>query len=97
MPEPSLDYDVAKRMVCSDDPTVRRTLAAHPDARPELLYYLASDHRPEVRREVSNNAATPRQADLLLTGDRDVMVRSNLARKIARIAPDLPRERLDQI
>ncbi len=97
MPEKTLDYDAAKQMVCSDDPSVRRRLAAHPDAWPELLYYLASDNRPEVRREISINPATPRQADLLLVHDQDVTVRSNLALKIARIAPDLPPERLDEI
>ena len=84
-------------MVCSDDPAVRRKLAAHRAARPELLYYLATDTRPEVRRELSINPATPRQADLLLAADKDVTVRSNLAHKIARIAPDLAPERLDQI
>ncbi len=97
MSEKSLDYEAAKRMVRSDDPSVRRTLAAHPNAWPELLYYLATDKRPEVRREISNNPATPRQADLLLVNDQDVTVRSNLALKIARIAPDLPPERQDQI
>ncbi|MEI7609930.1 MAG: DUF2336 domain-containing protein [Rhodospirillaceae bacterium] len=62
-----------------------------------MLYYLASDLRPEVRREISSNPATPRQADLLLSEDRDVAVRSGLARKIARIAPDLSSERQHQI
>ena len=97
MSQVSLDHEAAKKMVCSDDPAVRLRVATHPEARPELLYYLASDLRPEIRREISNNPATPRQADLLLAEDRDVVVRSGLARKIARIAPDLPSEHQHQI
>ena len=93
----TFDHETAKTMVCSDDPAVRRKVAAHPQARPELLYYLVADNSPEVRRELSSNPATPRQADALLAADRDVAVRSNLASKIARIAPDLPSDRQHQI
>jgi len=91
------DYDAAKRMARSKDPVVRRDLARRDDARPELLYYLASDAVPEVRREIAVNGRTPRKADLLLSGDSDTDVRTNLARKIARLAPGLSADRLDQI
>ncbi|MEI8394467.1 MAG: DUF2336 domain-containing protein [Rhodospirillaceae bacterium] len=91
------DYLAAKKMARSPDPEVRRQLAARGDVRRELLYFLASDNEPEVRREIAANASTPRQADLLLVNDSDHEVRGGLARKIARLAPELPPDRLDQI
>ena len=95
--ESPIDYETAKTMARSRDQTVRQRLAARNDIRPELLYYLANDQAVEVRREIAANARTPRQADLLLASDRDSHVRTGLARKIARLAPNLPPERLDQI
>ena len=91
------DYDLAKSMAQSDDPAIRRSLATRNDVQPELLYFLAADRAAEVRKEIAANAATPRKADLLLARDVDPGVRTGLARKIARLAPNLPRERLDQI
>lgn len=96
-PGAPLDYDAAKRMARSKDADVRRQLARRDDARPELLYYLATDAVPEVRREIAANGQTPRQADLVLSGDGDPEVRTGLARKIARLAPGLSADRLDQI
>ena len=93
----AIDYDVAKGMARSQDTGVRRRLAARGDIRPELLYFLATDAAPEVRREIAVNERTPRKADLLLARDSDAGVRTGLARKIAKLAPDLPQERLDQI
>ena len=92
-----IDYETAKTMARSRDQAVRQRLAARNDIRPELLYYLANDQAVEVRREIAANARTPRQADLLLASDKDSHVRTGLARKIARLAPNLPPERLDQI
>ncbi len=67
----------------------REQLAARKDARPEVLYYLAEDKSPEVRREIAKNPATPPQADALLQKDEDAEVRAELARKIGRLAPDM--------
>jgi uncharacterized protein (DUF2336 family) len=95
--EDAIDYETAKTMARSTDRAVRQRLAARGDIRPELLYFLANDQAVEVRREIAANVRTPRKADLLLAGDSDTHVRTGLARKIARLAPDLPPERLDQI
>ncbi len=95
--EDPIDYETAKTMARSNDHVVRQRLAARGDIRPELLYYLANDQAVEVRREIANNSRTPRKADLLLATDKDTHVRTGLARKIARLAPNLPPERLDQI
>jgi uncharacterized protein (DUF2336 family) len=67
----------------------RGALASRPDARPEILYYLAEDASPGVRRGVAANPATPPQADVMLARDEDDEVRCDLARKIARLVPEL--------
>ena len=91
------DFAAAKAMVQSDDPAVRRRVAEYGAARPELLYYLAADAAPEVRRAIATNAATPRQADLLLAKDGDRLVRGALAHKVAGLVPDLPADQLSQL
>jgi uncharacterized protein (DUF2336 family) len=72
-------------------------LAGRGDVRPEILYYLAADAAPEVRREIARNDATPRQADLLLARDPSEAVRLDLAQKIARLAPGLSAEEREQV
>ena len=94
---PANDDDQIKRLARSKDPEVRRQLATRGDIRRELLYYLATDKEPAVRIEIAGNAATPRKADLLLASDSDPAVRTGLARKIARLLPDISQEKLDRI
>ena len=85
----SLPYEEAKAHIQSSDPRVRAELAGRADLRPEMLYYLAEDDSAAVRAKVAANSATPYQADILLSEDRDEAVRAGLARKIARVLPDL--------
>ena len=94
---PPTDEDQVKRLARSKDAEDRRQLASRSDVRRELLYYLATDKEPAVRREIAVNAATPRKADLLLASDADAGVRTGLARKIARLVPDLTPERLERL
>lgn len=82
-------YEKARDIAGSGDTDARRNLAAHEDLEPEILYYLASDKAPEVRREVAENAGTPLQADAILARDPNEEVRAELARKISRLIPDL--------
>ncbi|MFC5355970.1 DUF2336 domain-containing protein [Azospirillum himalayense] len=91
------DYEAAKRMARSADPAVRRRVAASPETRPELLYFLAADAVTEVRQAIATNAGTPRQADLMLAKDREVAVRGALAQKVARLLPDLSADQASQI
>lgn len=84
-----LSYDEAKTVVRDDDPAVRAVIAARPDIRPELLYYLATDEASLVRREIARNAQTPAQADLILAADADEAVRLDLATKVARLTSHL--------
>jgi len=65
-------------------------LAAHKDAPPEALYYLASQGSPTVRRAVAANPSTPAHANRQLADDKDDDVRVELARKIGQLLPNLP-------
>ncbi|MEX2648296.1 MAG: DUF2336 domain-containing protein [Alphaproteobacteria bacterium] len=91
------EYETAKSVAGGEDVKRRRRLAARPDARPEILYFLAEDEDARVRRRIAANPATPRHADALLADDRDDEVRYELALKIGRLAPHLPAETTDKI
>ena len=92
-----LSYDEAKDLAAHPDAEVRRTLAGRGDLAPEILYYLSEDPDPGVRRAIAGNAETPRLADLKLVEDADAEVRSDLARKIARLAPGLTARERDKV
>jgi len=89
-------YEEAKRLARDPKLKVRQDLAARTDVRPEILYYLAEDAAPEVRRVIAANQATPHQADELLLRDKDEAVRAELAHKVARLLPGLPADAQDQ-
>lgn len=84
-----LTYEEEKELARHEDVDVRAKLAARDDIRPEILYYLAEDPDPSVRRKIASNAKTPRHADLILARDKDELVRGDLAEKIARLLPEL--------
>lgn len=85
----TLTYAADKAAVASGIVGDRRRVAARTNARPELLYFLASDAAPEVRREVAANVATPWQADAILVRDVDEDVRCDLGLKLARLLPGM--------
>ncbi|MCW9034500.1 MAG: DUF2336 domain-containing protein [Rhodospirillales bacterium] len=93
----AIPYEVARELVQHDDPEVRRRLAARVDISAEILYFLAEDPSPVVRREIASNTAAPHQADLLLLRDADEEVRQDLARKIAKLAPELDADGVDHM
>ncbi|MBP5858102.1 DUF2336 domain-containing protein [Marivibrio halodurans] len=84
-----LSYEQMRELAGNENAAVRVALARHPDTQPEVLYFLAEDTDPDVRRAVARNDRTPRQADLVLTKDHEVGVRGDLAAKIARLTPDM--------
>src|SRR5690606_18302083 len=84
-----LRYEDARRVLESHHKATKRELAARADAPPEALYYLACDDDRQVRGLVAANPATPIQANELLRTDSDGEVRQELARKIARLMPDM--------
>lgn len=85
-----MDYESAKQLAASPDPAVRLELAQRQDLRPEILYFLAVDEAPGVRRAIAANHATPSQAHLILAADADEEVRAQLADKVARLLPSMP-------
>lgn len=85
----AIDYDAAKRIAFGGDSAARADLAGREDTQPEILYYLAEDEAPDVRRESAANRNTPLQASPRLAQDGEPSVRSALAGKLARVLPDL--------
>ncbi len=94
--EPPMTYEDSKRLVRHEDSGVRADLAARSDIRPEILYFLAADSSPEVRRRTAGNVRTPAQADLMLARDSDETVRRDLAAKVARLMPQLGEQDQEQ-
>ncbi len=84
-----LTYEEARDYLAREEPEIKAALAKREDVRPEILYYLARDESPEIRRSIAANPSTPVKADALLVGDSDDEVRCELARKISRLLPDL--------
>ena len=93
----TIDYDRAKRIAGDASPLRRRRLAARRDVQPEILYFLAEDVDAGVRRAVAANNLAPIQADQALVRDSDDEVRCKLARKVARLAPQLSGDERDRI
>lgn len=87
---PPVSYDDQKRLARQGSHEERCELAARDDVRPEILYYLAGDPDPGVRRYIARNDLTPRHADLLLARDEDDRVRSEVAGKIAYASTFMP-------
>ncbi|CAA7625864.1 DUF2336 domain-containing protein [Magnetospirillum sp. SS-4] len=92
-----LDYDKAKELAAHPDARVRSELAERQDVKAEILYFLAEDVDPDVRRRVAANVLAPAQANLLLASDQNDAVRGDLAAKITRIAPGLTAQEQDRL
>ncbi len=90
-------YEAAKEMARHEKLDVRRDLAVRTDVKPEILYFLAEDPAPEVRRLIAGNKTAPAQADLLLASDADQEVRCDLVEKIATLAPGLSADEQDKV
>jgi uncharacterized protein (DUF2336 family) len=82
-------YEVARDEAANGSIDERTRLARCEDLPPEFLYYFATDKDPGVRAAVAHNIGTPLQADILLAKDREASVRSALAKKIAKILPNI--------
>lgn len=85
-----LSYEKAREALESSADSMHEALAARTDTPPEMLYYLAENGKPPARALVASNVATPHKANLILAIDDDDEVRCQLAKKIARLLPDLP-------
>ena len=92
-----ISYRESRDMAASRNAGERCTLAKRTDVKPEILYYLAGDADPAVRRTIAENQAAPVQADVLLTKDQDDDVRGGLAAKLAALAPGLTDNETDKL
>ncbi len=92
-----LTYEEAKELARHQDVAVRKSLAEREDIRPEILFYLAGDPAPEVRKAIAHNKATPARAYIELAKDSSDEIRSDLAEKIARLAPKLTAYEVDRV
>jgi len=91
------NYDQAKVILENGDVAERQNLAMHEDIEPEILYFLANDKDPLVRREIADNDGTPLQADMILAKDPDEEVRKEVAHKLGRLLPDISVDQQDKL
>jgi uncharacterized protein (DUF2336 family) len=84
-----VSYEESKEYAASESHAERKALAKRTDVKPEVLYFLAEDKSPTVRRKVATNPSTPRQADMILATDSVDEVRCDLALKIGRLVPNI--------
>jgi uncharacterized protein (DUF2336 family) len=92
-----LSYEEGRAVLESGQRALEEGLAAHPDAEPEMLYYLAQNGSVPARMAAAAHPATPAKADRILADDADEEVRAELARKIARLLPGLPAAELSEL
>ncbi|HEY1981031.1 MAG TPA: DUF2336 domain-containing protein, partial [Xanthobacteraceae bacterium] len=78
------------RLLEEESRAAQDALAGRTDAAPEVLFYIAREGSAAARRSVAANPSSPAQANRLLADDKDDDVRAELARKIARLMPNLP-------
>ncbi len=96
-PNKKYSYEEAKTALEKKNNQDKHKLASHKDTKPEILYYLATDNSAAIRRKIAINKNTPHQANDVLVKDKDVEVRQELARKIARMLPDLAENEITKI
>jgi uncharacterized protein (DUF2336 family) len=89
-------YEEQRHTLEKDNTKERLRLARREDTQPEVLYYLADDKVPEVRRAIASNRSTPRQADAKLVQDGDDEVRYQLADKIGCLVPEWSAEQREK-
>ena len=96
-PDKKYTYEEARQALVAKNTQDKSLLAGHKETKPEILYYLARDQSVEIRRKIAINVNTPHQADAILVSDEDMEVRQELARKIARMLPDLSEDEVTKI
>jgi uncharacterized protein (DUF2336 family) len=97
LPGHKITYEQARDLLDHPDIEVRKALAGRDDLDPEILFFLARDADPAVRRLIAVNGKTPAKASLVLAADADGDVRHDLAERIGRIVPDLAKGGADKV
>jgi uncharacterized protein (DUF2336 family) len=93
----SLSRDEILKLLETRAQSAQDELAAQVDAGTDVLDYLASNGAAATRRAVAANPAAPPSANRHLAEDADEDVRAELARKIARLMPDLSANETDHL
>jgi uncharacterized protein (DUF2336 family) len=88
-PEPELTREEILALLEERAQTAQHELACRTDAGPDVLHYLAENGAPATRRAVAANASAHARTNRYLAEDDDEDVRAELARKIARLMPNL--------
>ncbi|HWD27008.1 MAG TPA: DUF2336 domain-containing protein [Rhizomicrobium sp.] len=91
-PAPALTRERALALLEQRSQIAQHDLAGRTDAGGEVLDYLAQNGAPATRRAVAANTAAPARTNRHLADDLDDEVRCELARKIARLMPNLSDE-----
>ncbi len=89
---PKKRYQKDKKILDSGTEKQKQLIAASKHTNPEILYYMADDPSPKVRREVAKNTATPMHVSPKLAKDSNEEVRLALAEKLVKLLPDLSKE-----
>ncbi len=95
--DPEVSYEDDKLLARDGSTSERSALARRQNVKPEILYFLAGDAVPEVRRAIANNLITPPHANLLLAKDVDDDTRAELAKKIGRLLPGMPADESSRV
>ncbi len=82
-------YERQKQALKGGDPAKIREMAGSEGTHPEVLYFLAHDGDPDIRRAIALNRATPLAASALLANDQSVDVRLALAARLLELLPGL--------
>jgi uncharacterized protein (DUF2336 family) len=95
--EQSLTRDRALALMEERAQSAHDDLAGRTDAGADVLHYLALNGASATRRAVAANPGAAAHTNRHLADDADDDVRAELARKIARLMPDLPDEENEHI
>ncbi len=87
--EKSISYEEAREALEEKKIDDKLIIAEQETTPPEVLYYLAEDASPEIRKKIAGNSNTPIHADKILSNDENEEVKHELARKIARFFPNI--------
>ncbi|MEZ5758403.1 MAG: DUF2336 domain-containing protein [Emcibacteraceae bacterium] len=90
-------YEEARKALEAKKRDDKMILASGDNTPQEVLYYLAEDEDPDIRKKIAANPNTPYKADEILSNDIDEEVKHELARKITRFFPNISDEGARQI
>lgn len=91
-------YEAEKTIALSGNVKDRLKVAKNPKTNQEILFYMAqTDGNAEVRLAVAGNRTTPVQASEVLSKDKSEDVRLALAGRLAKLLPDLSRDKQGQL